>query len=85
MVERSAVNRLVVGSSPTWGDPKYLKHIVLLIKKKKRMLKKKFGPGMTCHKRKIFLTDSQKIFFFRTHMVGLVFVYKNEKGNGPIF
>lgn len=41
MVERSAVNRLVVGSSPTWGDPKYLKHIVLLIKKKEENAQKK--------------------------------------------
>ncbi len=33
VVERSAVNRLVVGSNPTWGDLK--ENLLNLVKKKK--------------------------------------------------
>jgi hypothetical protein len=31
VVERSAVNRLVVGSNPTWGDPSFFRNLLRLL------------------------------------------------------
>ncbi len=38
VVERSAVNQLVVGSNPTWGDPSFFRNLLRLLRVGKTFL-----------------------------------------------